>query len=133
MSFTLNAEWMDPSAANNAADESALIMEAFPLKPPAVPTDITLGLVPVPEGIHMAVHGDGNLFAPPTMKRMISRIYTILEGAAGDAHQAQGHQARLVPKDLEEVMDMSMGEERPEYLSGPLVHEAFASCGCQSP
>ena len=39
----------------------------------------------------------------------------------------------LGPRDAMEAARLSMGEERPEYLSAPLVHEAFAGCGCQVP
>ncbi|KAL4526180.1 hypothetical protein Ndes2437B_g07436 [Nannochloris sp. 'desiccata'] len=106
-------EWMDPSAANNAAaapaDDGALKMEAFLIAPPAAPTDITLGLVPSSEGLQMALHSDGNLFAMPTVKRMISRLYSILESAATDVQAPLKDQVKLSGDALEEVMAVSCG------------------------
>jgi non-ribosomal peptide synthetase component F len=133
----LIAEWMDPSAANNAtaapADEEALKMEAFLIAPPAAPTDITLGLVPSAEGLQMALHADGNLFAMPTVKRMISRLYGILESATNDVQTPLKDQAKLSGEGLEEVMAISCGEERTQYVSAPLMHEAFEHFAVASP
>ena len=39
----------------------------------------------------------------------------------------------LGPRDAMEAARLSMGEERPEYLSAPLVHEAFAAVAAKSP
>ena len=128
---------MDPSAANNAAaapaDEEALKMEAFLIAPPAAPTDITLGLVPSSEGLQMALHTDGNLFAMPTAKRMISRLYDILVGAATDAQAPLKDQVKLSGEGLEEVMAVSCGEQRSNYVSAPLMHDAFENIASATP
>ena len=39
----------------------------------------------------------------------------------------------LGPRDAVEAARLSMGEERPEYLSAPLVHDAFEAVAAKSP
>ena len=39
----------------------------------------------------------------------------------------------LGPRDALEAARLSMGEERPEYLSGPLVHESFQAVAANHP
>ncbi|KAL4526544.1 hypothetical protein Ndes2526A_g00989 [Nannochloris sp. 'desiccata'] len=69
-------DWMDPSAAKNKA-EAPLAIKLFPLHPPTSPTDITLGLIPSANGLHLSLHADGAIFLPATVQRMLNRIPTL--------------------------------------------------------
>ena len=128
---------MDPSAANNAAaslnDDGALQMGNLHIAAPAAPSDIALGLVPSSEGLEMSLHTDGNLFAMPTVKRMLSRLYKILESAITDVHAPLKEQKNLSGDALEEVIAISCAEERLEYVSAPLLHDAFERIAFATP
>ncbi|KAL4522649.1 hypothetical protein Ndes2437A_g07409 [Nannochloris sp. 'desiccata'] len=108
-------DWMDPSAAKNKA-EAPLAIKLFPLHPPTSPTDITLGLIPSANGLHLSLHADGAIFLPATVQRMLNRIVSILEAAAADMDQPLTDQVRLAREDIDEVLQLSMGPERPEYV-----------------
>ena len=128
---------MDPSAANNAAASPAngetIKMESFPISAPATTTDIALGLVPSSEGLEISLHTDGNLFAIPTVKRMLSCLAGILESAAADANAPLKDQVKLSKVALDEVMALSCGEQRSKYLSAPLIHESFENIAAATP
>ena len=100
-------------------------MELFPISPAAAPTDITLALMPMADGLHAAIHADGGLFNLETVKRMLRRLRKIFEDAADDMNFKPKNQSMLTSDDSQEVAKFSMGEERPTYVTSPLLHEAF--------
>ena len=68
-----------------------------------------------------------------TMERLLGSFVSVLEQLAENVSASALGGSLLGPRDAVEAARLSMGEERPEYLSAPLVHEAFAGCGCQVP
>ena len=124
---------MDPSGAKSDAGEPPFAIKLFPLRAATSPTDITLGLIPSSNGLHMSIHADGALFLPVTVQRMLNRIISILEAAAADMDQPLKKQERLAKEDVDEVLQLSMGPQRPEYVSAPLVADAFDAIAASSP
>jgi non-ribosomal peptide synthetase component F len=73
------------------------------------------------------------LFDAMTMERLLSSFVNVLEQVVDDSSSAALRCSLLGPRDALEAARLSMGVERPEYLSAPLVHDAFEGIAAASP
>ena len=73
------------------------------------------------------------LFDAATVERLFGSFVSILEQMVTDVNASALRGSLLSPQDADEVAALSMGEERPAYLSAPLVHEAFEAVAARSP
>ena len=73
------------------------------------------------------------LFDAATVERLFGSFVSILEQMVTDVNASALGGSLLSPQDADEVAALSMGEERPAYLSAPLVHEAFEAVAARSP
>jgi non-ribosomal peptide synthetase component F len=70
------------------------------------------------------------------MERLMNSITHVLELAIENPHALLSESvgtSLLTRKNLDEVLCMSIGEERPHYVQTPLAHESFEAIAAQSP
>jgi non-ribosomal peptide synthetase component F len=128
------AEWMDASVA--LGEDSPVQMKQytnFGDEVGHVPTDITLALMPTPEGVHLTLCVDGNLFKQETLDRMFRRLIQIFDNVMTVPDRPLHSIQLLAEEDHNEVAHFSMGDERPAYLARPLAHQAVEAVAVQSP
>jgi non-ribosomal peptide synthetase component F len=79
---------------------------------------------------------NSEIFAESSMERLMNSITYVLELAIGNPYvplsQSVGT-SLLTEQDLDEVLCMSIGKERPHYVQTPLAHESFEAIAAQSP
>jgi len=73
------------------------------------------------------------LYDPATIERW-SQQYVMLLGQMCQLVHTKVQDLDVMPnRELRMVQSFSMGEERPEYLNAPMVHEAFAAVASETP
>jgi non-ribosomal peptide synthetase component F len=73
------------------------------------------------------------MFDTITMQRLLSSFVIVLEQLVDNVRAPALAGNLLAAHDALETAKLSMGEERPAYLSAPLVHDAFARAAVASP
>jgi nonribosomal peptide synthetase DhbF len=77
-----------------------------------------------------------SLFTAETVERWSQQFVLLLHqlAQASETHALTINNLSLMPEtELDLVQGFSIGEERPEYLSAPLIHEAFDAVAASSP
>ena len=91
--------------------------------------DLTVTLV----GDVVSIDYMAELYDSTLINSIFDSFVSVLEVCAQDtACEALGS-ATLSAGQLEAVARFSMGEERPDFLAGPLIHEAFEAVASESP
>jgi non-ribosomal peptide synthetase component F len=73
------------------------------------------------------------LFDSFTIDRLLGSFVHVIEQLADDFSGLALRGSLLGPRDALEAAKFSMGIERPEYLSAPLIHDAFDAIAASSP
>ena len=73
------------------------------------------------------------LFDQKTMNRLYESFISILQQIVANSNGMALSGSLLSPQDVEEIAALSMGEERPSYLTAPLMHESFEALAGSSP
>jgi non-ribosomal peptide synthetase component F len=74
-----------------------------------------------------------DLFDAPTIDRLLSSFVNVLEQLVDDSRRPALSCSLLGARDALEAARLSMGVERPEYVSAPLVHDAFDAIAAAFP
>jgi non-ribosomal peptide synthetase component F len=93
--------------------------------------DITLRVLPSDTAINCQLLYNTEIFSEKNISRLIDSFLHVL-GTALKNPEAPSIDV-LGRNHLIELQTLSIGEERPEYLEQPLVHEAFEAMAEQSP
>jgi non-ribosomal peptide synthetase component F len=84
-------------------------------------------------GGHISADFMAEMFDVVTIQRLLNSFVTVLEQLVDSSVSPALAGNLLGPRDALEAARFSMGDERPAYLSAPLVHDAFEKCAAASP
>ena len=120
--------------AANAAPPTALgdigmARSGHPVALAQAKLDLTLNLL----GSTISVEFMAELFDEPTILRLVNSFVHTLQVAVADSNAPVLNSSLLNAADEQEVARSSLGPLRPDYLEGPLFHQAFAQLAEQHP
>ena len=133
-----HADWIKPVLDGEAPAESKpqhqpFDITALHLGHVHAKCDITLAINDYKDSMNVVVAGDSNIFVLGTIQRMAAcleqLVHTLLQSPDALVEGSIG----LAPQERTTLADFSAGKLRPEYLDGPLFHEAFAEQAAQQP
>jgi non-ribosomal peptide synthetase component F len=73
------------------------------------------------------------MFDRVTMERLLNSFVCVLDQLTWNISAPALGNSMLASGDAQELAEICVGEERPAYLSAPLVHDAFAAIAAASP
>jgi len=74
-----------------------------------------------------------DLFDATTIQRLVRSYIAVLQHIVNDVDATALNSSILGDNDAEEVVYFSLGDQRPQYLTAPLMHESFEAAAARSP